>query len=1365
MLFLSIFVALWGFALDKNDFEEVNFAFDSDVLVDGFPSMLRLADMLANAPEYIVAIEGHCDGVGGDTYNDKLAMKRVEAVKNFLIKYGAKPEQIEVAAQGKRNPKADNSTKEGRFINRRVIFTLYKMVDGRKVEVKADAPISEILRELSKYPIQDKLDSLANKQDAIMDKLAKLDNLEALLGKMNEMEEELATLKARLQSVEDGTQTGLAKLEAIENRPEPEKLTGLSLLSFDMGSTTDGDFTLNVGARYFHRFSPTFAFQTQGELIQYPHRHEFQYDLGVVKRYGLFQMGAFTSFKRVNWDIFDRGGTMAQGSVIAELVFDRVTIGGFATHALMREAVVMEEVMSVNMMKETYLNALDQYGVNYQFALPKDVLIEGNIGFINRGLNYDDKIGGVVRFVGPINDTWSWFVEGAWNETYISDSETSGRIAGGIRYGSWANPTNAADGQVIPVDVPRLRYDVRTRVVRTGNAPPVADAGPDQMFVPEGMIFLDGSRSYDPEGDDITYSWTQIWGPPVTLNSSTIYNPSFWGVAGETYVFHLTVTDSFGDIGTDDVRIVIEMKPPPEILYFNAEEEGIGLGETTMLRWKVLYADNIKIETNGMTWENLENPEGELVIAPSVTTMYTLVATGTEVVTETLTVTVDAVEIKDFHADPSVIGLGEESTLHWEVVNAESVTLDGAAVDAMGTMPVTPSTTTTYTLRAVDAAGTAVTSTAIVTVSPVKIDFFNAAPATIMRGESSTLSWQVVNAASVQITGVGAVQATGTSVVSPMVTTVYTLMAADAGGNVITQNVTVTVNDVTIALFDAEPSRIKLGESATLRWLVQNADTVELDGTDVQAHGETVVAPTQTTTYTLVATGGGETVSAQVTVEVYTVDILFFNADPGTIGPGEVATLSWRVEDADSVSINNGIGSVDAEGSTEVSPAVTTTYTLTATGGDGSVVTADVIVNVAAVEVLYFNGDPNTITPGGIATLSWETANAVSVAIDNGVGSVDVNGTTEVSPLVTTTYTLTATGSNGDTANAQVVITVAQAEIVSFYGDPQIITPGGVATLFWQTANAVSVTIDNGVGDVDAEGNTEVSPAVTTTYTLTATGSNGSSVTAQVVVTVVDAEILFFTATPDTIGPNETATLAWMVTDAVEVEIDNGVGVVDAEGTTVVSPAATTTYTLTATGASGATVTAQVLVNVIYEVAITYFSADPTTLIYGDATTLTWGVMNETSVELTDGTTTWTNPTNPFVTSPVVTTTYTLTAIRDVDSVVDTATAQVLVTVVVPNKPPVAFAGYDRTGGLGTYTVDGTGSFDPDGLTGVSTTDLSFEWTVVQSPIGTDQSIIQSPNDAVTDVLCNLAGTYVIKLVVTDKDGATDVDEIRIRVY
>ena len=172
------------------------------------------------------------------------------------------------------------------------------------------------------------------------------------------------------------------------------------------------------------------------------------------------------------------------------------------------------------------------------------------------------------------------------------------------------------------------------------------------------------------------------------------------------------------------------------------------------------------------------------------------------------------------------------------------------------------------------------------------------------------------------------------------------------------------------------------------------------------------------------------------------MDILYFNADPGTIAPGGVATLSWRVEDADSVTIDNGIGTVDAEGSTEVSPAVTTTYTLTATGGDGAVVTADVIVNVSQAEILFFNADPNAIGLGEISTLSWQTANAVTVAIDNGVGDVDAEGSTEVSPAVTTTYTLTATGSDGVAVTAQVVVTVNPVTIALFDAEPSRIKLG-----------------------------------------------------------------------------------------------------------------------------------------------------------------------------------------------------------------------------------------------------------------------------------------------------------------------------------
>ena len=66
----------------------------------------------------------------------------------------------------------------------------------------------------------------------------------------------------------------------------------------------------------------------------------------------------------------------------------------------------------------------------------------------------------------------------------------------------------AAD-HALPMEVPRVRYEVVTRRVRTGNDPPVANAGPNQIGVAAGTVQLDGSASYDPDGDPITFQWTQ----------------------------------------------------------------------------------------------------------------------------------------------------------------------------------------------------------------------------------------------------------------------------------------------------------------------------------------------------------------------------------------------------------------------------------------------------------------------------------------------------------------------------------------------------------------------------------------------------------------------------------------------------------------------------------------------------------------------------------------------------------------------------------------------------------------------------------------------------------------------------------------
>ncbi|MEM9666495.1 MAG: discoidin domain-containing protein [Bacteroidota bacterium] len=71
-----------------------------------------------------------------------------------------------------------------------------------------------------------------------------------------------------------------------------------------------------------------------------------------------------------------------------------------------------------------------------------------------------------------------------------------------------------------------------------------------------------------------------------------------------------------------------------------------------------------------------------------------------------------------------------------------------------------------------------------------------------------------------------------------------------------------------IASFQAEPTGIELGASATLSWRVSAASTVTLDGLPVDSVGTQTVRPDQTTTYTLEAVGLADTTSAQVTVSV-----------------------------------------------------------------------------------------------------------------------------------------------------------------------------------------------------------------------------------------------------------------------------------------------------------------------------------------------------------------------------------------------------------------------------------------------------------------------------------------------------------------
>ena len=79
----------------------------------------------------------------------------------------------------------------------------------------------------------------------------------------------------------------------------------------------------------------------------------------------------------------------------------------------------------------------------------------------------------------------------------------------------------------------------------------------------------------------------------------------------------------------------------------------------------------------------------------------------------------------------------------------------------------------------------------------------------------------------------------------------------------------------------------------------------------------------------------------------------------------------------------------------------------------------------AAARINSFTAEPASIQRGQSATLTWSVANATDVQIDSGVGAVQANGTRQVFPAGTTTYTLTARGAGGtDTRSATVTVTV-----------------------------------------------------------------------------------------------------------------------------------------------------------------------------------------------------------------------------------------------------------------------------------------------------------------------------------------------------
>jgi hypothetical protein len=146
--------------------------------------------------------------------------------------------------------------------------------------------------------------------------------------------------------------------------------------------------------------------------------------------------------------------------------------------------------------------------------------------------------------------------------------------------------------------------------------------------------------------------------------------------------------------------------PPPIVLSFSASPAGIISGSASTLTWNVYGATSVSIDPS----IGSVGASGSTTIHPGTTTTYTLTASnsagGVTATTDVNVLTlIQLPVIQYFTANPTSFFKGGSSTLAWQTSGATQVLLNGVPVSTNGAQVVSPASSQTYTLAAINGFG------------------------------------------------------------------------------------------------------------------------------------------------------------------------------------------------------------------------------------------------------------------------------------------------------------------------------------------------------------------------------------------------------------------------------------------------------------------------------------------------------------------------------------------------------------------------------------------------------------------------------------------------------------------------------------
>lgn len=453
------------------------------------------------------------------------------------------------------------------------------------------------------------------------------------------------------------------------------------------------------------------------------------------------------------------------------------------------------------------------------------------------------------------------------------------------------------------------------------------------------------------------------------------------------------------------------------------------------------------------------------------------------------------------------------------------------------------------------------------------------------------------------------------------------------------------------------------------------------------------VTPSSTTTYEVSVSnsfGCSDMESILVTVnQLPTVDI---SASDDTICESGQTTIT--ATGATSYFWNQGL---TAASSHLVSPTANTTYSVTGTDGNGCTGTDEILikvnprpaVSIVTIDSVLCAGEQTALTANGANSYVW----------DNGLPS---GSSHFVSPLSTTTYSVTGTDTNGCTNTDDILISVDTLPSVSVYtadsilceGEQSMLTASGASTFIW------------GPGPYSGSTYT-VSPTTSTFYTVTGTDGNGCSATDGINVQVNPLPTVIITATDSAICEGDSTVLT--ASGASSYLWNTGPGNSNSQ---VVAPASTASYMVTGTDANGCENSTSITVQVNSLPAIS-LSANTISICKYDSATLNASGAN--SYQWNTGT----GSGSSQVVAPLSTASYMVTG-TDTNGCSDTASISISVNLLPqlslsPPPPvcidaaPLSLAMVNPAGG--TYSGSGISAnlFDP-AQAGIGTHNILYSY-------------------------------------------------------